>query len=37
LPYVAAHVWPQWFDDRLAAELAIGDEHAAFFARMGEH
>jgi addiction module HigA family antidote len=37
LPYVAAHVWPQWFDDRLAAELAIGEEHAAFFARMGEH
>ncbi len=36
LPYVAAHVWPQWFDDRFAAELAIGEEHEAFFARMGE-
>jgi addiction module HigA family antidote len=37
LPYVAAEEWPKWFDDRLAAELAIGDEHAAFFMRMGEH
>jgi hypothetical protein len=35
LPYVAAEEWPKWFDDRLAAELAIGEEHAAFFARMG--
>jgi hypothetical protein len=36
LPYVAAQEWPKWFDDRYAAELAIGDEHAAFFVRMGD-
>ncbi len=36
LPYVHASEWPTWFDDRLVAELAIGDEHAAFFARMGQ-
>ena len=36
LPYVAAQQWPKWFDDRLVAELAIGEEHAAFFVRMGD-
>jgi addiction module HigA family antidote len=35
LPYVHAAEWPKWFDERAAAELAVGDEHAAFFARMG--
>jgi addiction module HigA family antidote len=35
LPYVHAAEWPVWFDERAAAELAVGDEHAAFFARMG--
>ena len=36
LPYVHASEWPVWFDERAQAELAIGDEHAAFFARMGD-
>ncbi len=35
LPYVHASEWPIWFDDRAIADLAIGEEHAAFFARMG--
>ena len=36
LPYVPASEWPTWFDDRCVAELAIGQEHSAFFIRMGQ-
>jgi len=36
LPFIEAKEWPRWFDDRLIAELAIGEEHAAFFVRMGD-
>ncbi len=34
LPYAAAVVWKAWFDSGFRADLAIGEEHAAFFARM---
>jgi addiction module HigA family antidote len=35
LPYVGAAEWQIWFSAGLRADLAIGPDHADFFARMG--
>jgi hypothetical protein len=34
LPFARTAVWQAWFDQQYRADLAIGEEHAAFFRRM---